>query len=209
MDDAAPVINVTDTSPHHGSDGPPPTGDNALVMSPRATPAPAPSLAGTDPFSMETDVQPPVHVFHVAGTCPVPTETAPLSTDDGAYPAPAGAVPPSAEQISSFLRHVRRQATDGATATATSAAAVLTVPFSPDVTEGDATATAGSPADTGLGVGTYPAHIDTAPPAVDGTTTTAAAGGAAPTVATATAVTGVTKKRRIKHNRAAQDARKS
>jgi len=84
---------------------------------------------------------------------------APPSADDGAYPVPAGAVPPSAEQISSFLRHVRRQATDGATATATSAAAVLTVPLSPDVTEGDATATAGSPADTGLGVDTYPAHI--------------------------------------------------
>ena len=155
---------------------------------------------------MEIDAQPPVHVFHVAGTCPVPTETALPSADDGAYPAPAGAVPPSAEQRSSFLRHARRQATDGATATAASAAAVLAVPLSPDVTEGDATATAGSPADTGLGVDTYPAHIDAAPPAVDGTT--AAAGGAAPTVATATAVTGVTKKRRIKHNRAAQDARK-
>ena len=111
MDDDAPVINVTDTTPHHSSDEPPPTDDNALVVSPRATPAPAPPLAGIDPSSMEINVQPPVHVSLVTGTCPIPTETAPPSTDDGAYPAPAGAVPPSAEQISSFLLHVRRQAT--------------------------------------------------------------------------------------------------
>ena len=96
--------------------------DNALVMSPRATPAPAPPLAYIDPSSMEIDVQPPVYVSHVTGTCPIPTETAPPPTDDGAYPAPDGTVPPSAEQISSFLQHARHQATDGVTATAVSTA---------------------------------------------------------------------------------------
>ena len=76
---------------------------------------------------------------------------------------------------------------------------MLAVSFSPDVTNDD----------TGLGVDTDPEYSDTALPAADGTT--AAAAGAAPTVATTTtkeAVAGVTKKRRIKHNHAAQDARK-
>ena len=155
---------------------------------------------------MDIDVQSPVRAPHVTGTCPIPTETAPPPTDDGAYPAPAGAVPPSVEQISSFLRHARRHVTDGTTATAESAAAVLTVPLFPAVTEGNAMATAGPPADTGLGVHTYPALVSTAPPAVDGVT--AAAGGAVPAVATTTAMTGVAKKRRQQHNRAAQDARK-
>ena len=57
-----------------------------------------------------------------------------------------------------------------------------------------------------MDVDTDPTYIDTALPAADATT--AAAAGAAPTVATSTAVTGVTKKRRIKHDRAAQDASK-
>ena len=89
---------------------------------------------------MEIDIQSPVRASQVTDTCPIPTETTPLSIDDGAYPDPTGAVPPSAEQISSFLRHARRHATDGATATTASAAAILAVPPSPDVTEGDATA---------------------------------------------------------------------
>jgi hypothetical protein len=160
MDDDVPVINVaTDTTPHHSNDETPPTGDNALVVSPHTTPAPALPLAGIDSSSMEIDVQSPVRASQVTGTCPIPTEPTPLSIDDGAYPDPAGAVPPSAEQISSFLRHARRHATDGATTTATSAAAMLAVPLSPDVTEGDTTATVGSPENTGLGVNTYPAHI--------------------------------------------------
>ena len=108
---------------------------------------------------MKTDVQSSVYLSHVTSTCPIPTQIVPPPTDDGAYPDPAGAVPPSAEQISSFLRHARRQATDGDTATAASTTAVLVAPLSPDVTEGDATATVGSPENTGLGVNTYPAHI--------------------------------------------------
>ena len=58
-----------------------------------------------------------------------------------------------------------------------------------------------------MDVDTDPTYIGTALPAADATT--AAAAGAAPTAITSTAVTGVTKKRRIKHNCAAQDASKS
>ena len=118
-------------------------------------------------------------------------------------PIPTVAVPPTAEHISSFLSCIRQSAADGATATAASAAAVLAVsPFS-DMIADNATAIAASAADTGMGVDTDPTYIDTALPAADATT--AAAAGAAPTAITSTAVTGVTKKQRIKHNHAAPD----
>ena len=176
------------------------------MASPRA--ARVPHITGIDPSSMERAVRPPDDAPDDDSANPAPTGADPPSADNDTFPAPARAVPPSDEQISSFLLHVRHQATEDATAAAASAVAVPAVPLSPGVTAGDAMSTAASPVDTGLGVGTYPTHIDTAPPAVDGTT--AATCGATPIVAIATAVTGVTKrKRRIKHNHAAQDARKS
>ena len=49
--------------------------------------------AGIDPSSKERNVQPPGRV----------------SDDDGTYPAPAGAAPPSAEYMASFVLPMRQQ----------------------------------------------------------------------------------------------------